>query len=99
MKKMMKVSVIGLNFDPKENEFHKILCFPEGTEILSVEIRDNNPTLWINFMAPSESFEIDISKKIHFAICKCEYDNFKADCHKYIGNVSIHSTKYAVFYN
>lgn len=99
MKTMMTVATIGIHFNFKENVSHFFLKLPEDAEILSVEVRDNKSTLWINYMAPSENFEIDISKEFHFAICKCEYTKFEAKCHKYIGNVTVGSTTYAIFYS
>lgn len=93
----MTVAHIGLKFNPEVPCNEALLSFPEDAEVLSVEVRGNKPTLYINFMAPSENMEIDVSKKIHFLICKCDFTEFDIKRYRYIGNVRICQESFAVF--
>ena len=95
----MTVAYSQLNFDTKKDCNQAILSFPEETEILSVEVRDNKSCLYINYMAPSENFEIDLSKKVLFNICKCNFTEIDVKRNRYIGNVVIRGESFAVFCN
>ena len=95
----MTVANYKLNFDPTLECNEAIVDLPEESEVLSVEIRDNKPTLYINYMAPTENFEIDLSKRIHFIICKREYTEVDVKRYRYIGNVNVGRTIFAVFCN
>ena len=93
----MTVATIGLGFDLKDKLTVKSINLPKNTEIFSVRVKENNPTIWINYMAPSENFKQDYSK-ITLVICSCKYTQIDFDKHIYVGNIDINDDSYAVFY-
>lgn len=95
----MTVGSLGFKFDPNIPCNEATISFPEESEVLSVEVRANKPTLYINFMAPTENFEIDLSKRIHIVICRCDFTEFDIKRYKYVGNVRISQESFAVFCN
>lgn len=99
----MKVATIGIKFDGNiESNVVSINLF-KGTEILSVQAENNESTLWICFMSPSESFSPhskreDEAFQFIIAKCKCTYAEIEIDDHKYIGNINVSNDTYAIFY-
>jgi len=93
----MTVATIGLEFNPKEKFAVKIINLPKNAEIFSVKVKENNPTIWVTYMAPSENFKLDYSE-ISFVICSCKYTQIEFDKHIYLGNIDINNDSYAVFY-
>lgn len=94
----VKVDYELLKFDPKLDCNHKFVSFPLDSEIVSVEVKGKAPELCINYMAPTESFEIDTSKQFHFVICKSEHAKYLLDTYRYLASVTVNKEIFAVFY-
>lgn len=95
----MTVAHAELRFNPKVECCQTFISFPDETEILSVEVRENKPILYINYMAPTPNFQINTFKKILFIICQCEYTEVDIQRHRYLGNVVLGQKSFAVFCN
>ena len=93
----MTIATIGFEFDPKDKFIVKTINFPKNTEIFSVKVKENNTTIWVAYMAPTENFKLDYSE-ISFVICNCKYTQIDFDKHIYVGTIDINDDSYAVFY-
>lgn len=91
------IATIGLNFNPKEKLTVLPINLPKNAEFFSARVKDNNPTIWVTYAAPSENFKLDFSE-ISFVICSCKYTQIEFDGHIYLGNIDINDDSYAVFY-
>ena len=106
--KTMKVSQFGLGFKPEKNLNELTFNLPSDTEILSVSVKkqkDGEHVLRFTFLAPAEAYNHKFPpsndyqwKKFHFSIVKCNYTDINISTHKYIGNIDIDDSTYAVFY-
>ncbi len=104
--KKMKVALIGLKFNADEAVSTISINLPECSKFLSVYVKVENdePCLWINYMAPSEHFDHGdgYAKKawcnFQFVIVRCNYDEFEFDEHNYIATIEVGNDAFAIFY-
>ena len=106
--KTMKVSQFGLVFKPEKNLNELTFNLPSNTEILSVSVEnkpDGEHVLWFTFIAPAEAYTHKDSpfdnypwNEFHFFMVNCNYTDINISTHKYIGNIDIDDSTYAVFY-
>ena len=106
--KTMKVSQFCLGFKPEKNLNELTFNLPSDTEILSVSVENQTNgehVLWFTFLAPAEAYNHNVPpfndypwKKFHFSIVKSNYTDINISTHKYIGNIDVDDSTYAVFY-
>lgn len=103
----MKFGCIGLKFDIKKDINECSINLPKAAKILSVCAKENDETMWISYMAPSEFFQKESRifttypgwTTFYFLICKCNYNaDINIDEYKYIDNINIDNDTFAVFY-
>ena len=97
----MRVMSVGIKFDETKISQVVSINFANGSEILSVQVQNNEPILWVCFMSPSESFSQHFKKKaeeFQLTIGKCGYADIEIDSLKYLSNVNIGDDTFAVFY-
>ena len=104
--KKMKVGLIGLRFNADKAVNTVAINLPECSKILSVSAKDENnePCLWVNYMALSEYFDHKVGyaekawSKFQFVIVRCDYGEFEFDEHKYISTIELGKDAFAIFY-
>ena len=97
MIKMTKIA-IGLHFEPNEPLNKLGLYFPESTEILSIETKNNQPVLYVNFQAPTEMFGSKLWKEICFYVHKSNYVGTDFSEYNYLGEICFGNDSFKVYY-
>lgn len=90
------VATIKWNFDSSKTIDEIIIKLPECTEILSVY--NDNSSLSIVFISPTQLFNTNLWREYHFTICKCAYTDIDVTDCKYVGTVNEGNCSFVLFY-